>query len=185
MEVAELCEEAKGDENYFNRTYLYSSFPPKFSSLMIRMLLSFWSSEDILYRGIASPALKKKKESQRILTLAVFKVPLTQNMPKWHIWGLCALNSFRSFLPQHPEHIETYPDDFKGHHFDRGSLLLPLDSAVLPFIECVVGCPRSPYLLQRLIQCCPHFGPAPDFRFFLSLLSAFQAICLSPLAMWW
>lgn len=95
MEVTELCEEAKGDGNYFNKTCLYSSFPPKFLSLTIRMSLSLWSREDIFHRGISSPALQKESQSV-FLVLAVFQVPLTQNMPNWH---MCS-ELFQIFVPQ-------------------------------------------------------------------------------------
>lgn len=61
------------------------------------MFLSFWSREDILYIGISSLALNKKKEGQNVfLVFAVFQVALTQNMPKGHILGLRVLKSFTS-----------------------------------------------------------------------------------------
>ena len=66
---------------------------------MIRKLLSFWYTGDIVFIGISSPAFKKKKKVQNFilfLCLLFFKRLQLKivNIPKWRFLEWHALNSF-------------------------------------------------------------------------------------------
>lgn len=52
---------------------MQNSLGLNFSSLMIRVLLSFWERKAISHRGISSPAFEKRKKGQSVFRMfAVF-----------------------------------------------------------------------------------------------------------------
>lgn len=121
------------DEHRFNETYLrvqfFHSQRVALDGQHVTLLLVEGGS---FHGGVSSPALKKKKEGQSVFLLfAVFHVAFTQDRPKWHILGLCALNSSRSFCHKILS-IETYLGGLKDRHFEPGELMLHSHSAYCP-----------------------------------------------------
>lgn len=63
-------------------------------------------------------------------------------------FGVMCSELFQVFLPQNPEHIETYLDGLKGHHFEPGELMLHLNSAHYPLLN-VLQHVRGPLVTSR------------------------------------